>query len=175
MKLQSCGALPRISALGKPQTDSPKQKSYPGGWGKAWRGAGAGKGLLLRGGQGPPAVPPSTCPPRLKPVSCPAWPAARGTDGSATAEGAQGRRDESETASPPLGASAARAGVSRWGTFGVHVASGSRVCFSGISFGERKTKAIRFQAAALLCWEGTASSASLPRPFGRVLQHSPLN
>lgn len=76
--------------------------------------------------------------------------AACGTDGSATAEGAQGRRDESDTASPPLRASAARAGVSRWGTFGVHVASGSGVCFSGISSGERKSKAIRFQAAALL-------------------------
>lgn len=144
MKLQSCAFLPWISVLGKPQTAGPKQKSYPGGWGKGWRQAGAGKGLLLRGGQRAPQHLPSAFEGSKLPS------AACRTDGSATAEGAQGRRDESETASPPLRAAAARASVSWWGTFGVHVASGSRVCFSGISFGERKSKAICFQAAAPL-------------------------
>ena len=58
VKLKSCVFLPWISVLRKPQTDSSKQKSYPGGWGKGQRGVGAGKGLLLRGGRrAPPCLP----------------------------------------------------------------------------------------------------------------------
>lgn len=44
------------------------------------------------------------------------------------------------------------------GTFGVHVASGSSARFSGISSGERKSRAIWSQEAALLSYKAAAAS-----------------
>lgn len=86
---------------------------------------------LLRGGL-------STCPPHLKPGSCPAWD--RWGCWAATAGGAEGRRDESELGSPPL--TAGEHLVSMW-----HLAA----VLASLAFPLVKGRAEQFGPRRLLC------------------------
>lgn len=90
----------RFQLLRSPKVMVPNKEPLQGA-GERAEGSRGWKRLLLRGGPRVPA-PPSTWPPLSAACELPSTALAPGTDGAATAEGAQGRRNENETRSPPL-------------------------------------------------------------------------